>query len=743
MKVNFETKRKLSVIFTVIVSFLLIFVLSVSANAETKGEIIKAGGMPVKVTKTELLNLKYDDYYNISSKYQGYEIVSVSKTKASSFRVEGGEKTDEKDEYVVTKPSSVVFHAAGIGTADAILVKSEDLKGYKEEKPLDGIRLKIKVNPATLSVMYIVGQSNAQGSCGDKKYHNEDAVDIKSGTAYSTYAPNIDSNAKNITAGAICTSAKISNAEEFVPGNLTSNASESINGNELLSPLNMFSSVEYSKSGMDSALAYQWQKLTGNKVWIVNLSAGATSVKDWGKGKPYFVRAQKMISGTKDVLAAESKAGHFNVNKKVLVWFHGITDKLVSPEEYINGFYNFQKNIFKLMNFDAMGIVLTRSSLGNSFMNQTDLTLSGPRIAQAYFAYSKAFPKVHMFSYVNEEWVSDESVSNYMSKKYPSGTFTYAQKENTNLKETCTTIKEMHPETHYTQAAHNENGIDAANNIFDVLYKPEKRTATSGYWISKDGKKLTDGEVYKAYLGEDFTLSPRFNPVISGKYSNVVVDENYLSYNEKTESFTPLKNGKTKIELINNDAKIIATLNVEIKSYKYNTPTIKNMTVTAKGIKINIKETGADKYRLLYKKGYRWKTIDEFTGSSFMWTSYEWGNTYQLTVRAISKDNKEYESPFNKNGKSVKAYLNTPVITQAKETKAGISLKWTDVKATKYRVYYLSDEGEWKVLGESIKPSYIYKDIEKGIEYKYTVRAIKGDGSVYTSDFSSVGVAVE
>ena len=67
------------------------------------------------------------------------------------------------------------------------------------------------------------------------------------------------------------------------------------------------------------------------------------------------------------------------------------------------------------LNFDGFGIIMVRSDEG-SRVNEDDISMSGPRIAQ-YAAGSSTGPeKVYVVSNVNEQWVSDAQVKRYFSE---------------------------------------------------------------------------------------------------------------------------------------------------------------------------------------------------------------------------------------------------------------------------------------------------------------------------------------
>ena len=110
---------------------------------------------------------------------------------------------------------------------------------------------------------------------------------------------------------------------------------------------------------------------------------------------------------------------------------------------------------------------MVRSNEG-SHTNEEDISMSGPRIAQYMAGNSQELSKVFVVSNVNEQWISDSGVRNYFMSTYSGGELTYPTHNGTLAIPIC--VSDIHADIHYSQIAHNENGITAADGMYAVLF---------------------------------------------------------------------------------------------------------------------------------------------------------------------------------------------------------------------------------------------------------------------------------
>lgn len=148
------------------------------------------------------------------------------------------------------------------------------------------------------------------------------------------------------------------------------------------------------------------------------------------------------------------------------------------------------------------------------------------------------------------------------------------------------------------------------------------------------------------------------------------------------------------------------------------------------------KVTGADSY-IVYRKTYDAKTKkwsgwsrveDGITTTSYIDKIVNSGTTYKYTVKACYGS---YTSYYNTSGLEV-IRLETPELSSATSTKAGVKLQWNKITgASGYKVYRKTGNDAWGEAIATVKGNsaitYVDKNAQKGVTYTYTVRAYNGN----------------
>ena len=263
----------------------------------------------IDISETRHVVLKYGDIVSTDDlmydKATGegtslaYEAAFVINGASTSKQVKAGVVQDVYDEKNVTVDSEKI-KAVGTGKAVVVLSPSEDVdkirdyfagltedsadRSLKESvKGCQAVLVYVDVEPAVLTQIYIGGQSNAEGICSaGSDYNLNNTVAVPEGQSYASYFPKDIGVAKRLT-GIEMTECTEDNVETFVPGNLMENTS--IAGTELKYPVNTLNEDGAGKHGMDGAAAYEWNRLTGDKVWLANIACSGTSMFTWSVGQ--------------------------------------------------------------------------------------------------------------------------------------------------------------------------------------------------------------------------------------------------------------------------------------------------------------------------------------------------------------------------------------------------------------------------------------------------------------------------
>ncbi len=241
-------------------------------------------------------------------------------------------------------------------------------------------------------------------------------------------------------------------------------------------------------------------------------------------------------------------------------------------------------------------------------------------------------------------------------------------------------------------------------------------------------------------------------------WNKVANAEKYIvyssTYNTKTKKWSGWTNRSTVTTTSWTDTKVksgtkykytVRAVNGSVKSeYKSSSsilflaqPTVKIANAST-GVKVSWNKisgaTGYKVYRSQYSNG-KWsswksvKTIDK--ASTITWTdkSAKSGVKYKYTVKAVNgKAASTYKSS------SSLLYLAQPTVT-VKAVSNGVKVNWTQSSdATEYKIYrseYNTKTKKWSgwkgiKTAKSTSKSYTDKSAKKGVQYKYTVKAVNG-----------------
>ena len=182
-----------------------------------------------------------------------------------------------------------------------------------------------------------------------------------------------------------------------------------------------------------------------------------------------------------------------------------------------------------------------------------------------------------------------------------------------------------------------------------------------------------------------------------------------------------------------------------VPSGKLATPKLSTITYDVTGVTIKWGSvSGAAKYRVFYKPSgaTSWKKLADTTSTSYVWKAAENGAKYTFTVRCISADGNTFTSDYDTTGKTITdtTTLGTPKISGVSGTAGNVTIKWGAVTgAAKYRVFYKSGSS-WKKIADTTSTSYTWTGAEAGT-YTFTVRCVTSDGSTFTSNYDTTGVA--
>ncbi len=695
---------------------------------------------------TYSLTLEYDDRFSLADYAEAdladYRIVSIETDEVISYQVSGGENTGILDEAVVTANGETGLVATGVGTATVRLEK---------EETGTALLLQVEVEPATLSLLLLGGQSNGEGTCSTATgAHPEDSVLCAEGEVYSTYLPSSASRGASVTGISGMSACTTKNVSSFVAGSLT--GTSSLAGSTLTYPLTALTEAGSGKTGPDSGLAYTWNQLSGEKVWVINAAWSATTISQWIPGETAYERALAAYQAAMTTATAEVAAGHYTLGHTLLFWQQGETDRATTATEYLAGFRSMLSGFDEAgLGIEYVGIIMVRASTGD-YTTTDELYLTGPRLAQYLLANSQEDDRVYVVSNANEEWITDSGVKSYFSAAYGSR-LTYPLRESATISAIPQTVAEIHSDIHYSQVGHNENGITAAGTMYTIVTGASASSATVT-WVNRDGTSLSQSPVVGVSSSVSALLIPVVSPLSASKQVTVSLSGTAFAYNSLLAVASAEGSGTGTLVAEVQSATARVSLSTAV-------PALKTIKATANGVTVSWDSLSGAKGYAVYRKeaGGSWSLLGTTTSTSYKdTTALDNGKTYYYTVRAsrtsLTKALKHkyssiYWTGYDTTGIKL-VYLAIPEPETVSRTTSGLTVSWTAVSGAEgYWIYRKESGGSWILLGTATSASYTDTTAETGVLYTYTVRAYKGKAALaeantylarYWSGYSSSGI---
>ena len=476
-----------------------------TANTQTNVPAVTGGGNAVLVAPGssipgDPISMKYDDRIDVSRSML-VEIIDAGTPTSDKvgYGVAAGTKDDAVITYDTTKKQLI---ASGIGTAKVAI---------------DGISHEITVEKAKISMFLLIGQSNMAGSDGNKNQ----SIICPDGQVYSTFGAQSSNYGSSGLPGLTQ-----SNGASFVASALAGSgaltARDGSTDNMTIYPIGAFTEDGPGKTGMDSGIGYELNKLTGEKVWLINAAQGATRIAQWVPTGSEYKQAVGLFKQAQETMKAEIAAGHYELTYMGYFWCQGCADRIQTTEYYLNMFDSMHQQLKTDLAFDFNGdgdkadahevlesanMVLVRACGTDGYSSQydvktkeyfdyRDLQMNGVRTAQYYMANSTEakFADVHMVSNLGDSFVywdlehTQDDVAEIFRSRYPDGIDYEIQ--NGAAVSMPQNQHAVHATIHYTQIGFNEVGREAARNFYYRLNpdkQPDSSVSLSGI-ISSSGR---------------------------------------------------------------------------------------------------------------------------------------------------------------------------------------------------------------------------------------------------------------
>lgn len=420
------------------------------------------------------IRMYYDDRFALSELVTG-EITSVEIVQ---------QPTASDTSVIYYRKADRTLIAVGIGTA---------------EVTVNGTKYKVAVEAAPISLFMITGHSIGAGQEGNAAQ----SVLCKEGTAYSMHG----------TAGVstIADGVGIGYASQIKPKGIDA-----------------FTTIGEGTIGEGSGLAYQWNQITGEKVWVLNAAVGGSCLPDWVAGQSNYAKAVKLFKYAQKVLSNEIAAGHYRLKDMAIIYHSGanfayknVTYTQADLEAWYRSMWDGFKKSFT-MDMDGDGKTETVKAMGlvPIWTPSNNTAYNDDKNCGFYMAASYDYPDIFMASLATRKWLQAEE----FISSFPDITYTANN---------AAVVKPGRPgdmyapdRSHLVQVTYNALGMDIADNLFSHL-----RTYTeidSLVLHTENGKILSDKVTLR--VGETLSVVPVVEPINVYDLTFVVSENLSVSY---------------------------------------------------------------------------------------------------------------------------------------------------------------------------------------------------------------------
>ena len=426
--------------------------------------------------KNETIGMYYDDrtYVNKLVGVNLVEKVEIKNQNVTSKKI----NSEVPDENVIIYDEGT-GRVIAVGTGTATLVA-------------DGKEYDITVSPAPITLAVITGHSLGSGSKGDAAQ----SIVCEAGTAYNTTLSISNANWLDKMLGS-----SIGYTEEGRINNIDG--------------LTKDATGTKGAPGVNSALAYEWHNLTGEKMWVINCAVGGSCINQWqpDASDKFMERTVKAMNLASEILKNEVAAGHYTYRTTIMFNFSSANfthQGVVSNNDTLHRAWhdNLWKGFSKGVTVDidgdgkadgpyAMGYVPIWTPSMNEFNRDY------------HFVYNRAasdeYNRIFLASDLTRFWKTDANIAKY----FP----IYEYKtQNGNAITQPTTTSVLFPDgTHLCQAGYNVQGIHMANVLYSYLIEPAELkeitliNATDNLQgeVVGDSLTITTGKKYKFIITTD------------------------------------------------------------------------------------------------------------------------------------------------------------------------------------------------------------------------------------------------
>ena len=453
------------------------------------------GAPPPPTEALTSLTLGYDESYTVTGRFLSIEDVDTP---------------DQLLVYVdeeLETDTTFTLRAVGVGSGTLVY----EWQGEEQRIPLT-------VQPARLSVFFLLGEGEARGT----REEQPALMRAADGLVYYTFPEY---------------------TERFTPETVDDYVVEWLTENEvsktympLLCKTNELTAAGRGRyAGLAAPLAYKWAEQTGDHVWVINLVQETGSIRNllpdavtYGGRANDHACLEAIAASVNETLVREYQAGHY-VHART-GWFlsSGEQDVSMSATDYFAALEALSTAVNEALTFTLPGTGGTEEAvapefgglLGSRATRTGDFTMaemSGPRTAQMMAATAGgALEKTYLLTDLASEWYNDAAVAAYFAK-YDRHKFLIYY----GYQPPAGTAELVAPSGLYTAAALNETAAVAVENL---LYITGHRLVPAGLapavsLLAYNGRETVTDYLTLSYGEDTVAAVPRISPLYLAKSS--------------------------------------------------------------------------------------------------------------------------------------------------------------------------------------------------------------------------------
>ena len=462
----------------------------------------------------EEIKLLYDDRKELSALVDAQGEVTISDERVTSYKV----GTTTADDHVLLYQDGVLY---AVGTGTATLTVGE--KSYN-----------VTVAPAPISLFMITGHSGGAGQEGN----GSQSVVVEAGQAYSSYHQNSLDVTEVDGYGLGWGSEKRVGGEEGLVRK----------GWDSYGHIDAFAPGMGGCTGCTSGLAYRWNQLTGEKIWLINIAIGGSCINEWLPGtqghntaydRDYYNQTISKFTYAQTILKNEAAAGHYTLSKQGIInyggsnfsWYNNWSMESIQ-QDYETLWNAYQQELFNIdIDGDGKPDGLDMLAFVASFSSRNH---GGDRPALWYMNTSGAFSQNVGLSELIFYCNTVENIQKYFPEiDYTTQSIPVKMPDSVqHINFGGTSEDSIFCATdgvHLSQVANNAQGLEIGENLYKWFFVDNQNTVAESIRFEDRSYNIVPDTV-NISVGQSYVMTPRPTPITVNDLTYEVTGAAELTY---------------------------------------------------------------------------------------------------------------------------------------------------------------------------------------------------------------------